>query len=192
MTRKTAREIAIQLSFAAASSCSDIDTLMERFFDAEHYETLGDEHPLFNDYPDDSQMEYIKRLLTLLTENKITIDDCIERYSKGWRLERISRTALSILRCAVCEILFMDEIPNAAAINEAVELDKGYDEPETVAFVNGVLGGIVRGELHAGETNEESIEENTEAVDEISELSGGELSEVSGDAAEFSDADGAV
>ena len=41
----------------------------------------------------------------------------------------------------------MDDIPNAAAINEAVELAKGYDEPETVAFVNGVLGGFMRGEL---------------------------------------------
>ena len=62
-------------------------------------------------------------------------------------MERISRTALAVLRCAVCEILYMEDIPNAAAINEAVELCKGYDEPDTVAFVNGVLGGIMRGEL---------------------------------------------
>lgn len=40
----------------------------------------------------------------------------------------------------------MDDIPDSAAINEAVELDKGYDEPDTVAFVNGVLGGFMRGE----------------------------------------------
>ena len=41
----------------------------------------------------------------------------------------------------------MEDIPNAAAINEAVELDKKYDEPDTVAFVNGVLGGFMRGEF---------------------------------------------
>ena len=41
----------------------------------------------------------------------------------------------------------MDDVPNAAAINEAVELAKGYEEPETVAFINGVLGSFVRGEL---------------------------------------------
>ena len=41
----------------------------------------------------------------------------------------------------------MDDIPNAAAINEAVELDKNYDEPDTVSFVNGVLGGFMRGEF---------------------------------------------
>jgi transcription antitermination protein NusB len=52
----------------------------------------------------------------------------------------------------MCEILYMDEVPNAAAINEAVELAKSYDEPETVSFVNGILGSFIRGELEkAGE-----------------------------------------
>ena len=73
----------------------------------------------------------------------------ITRYAKGWKLERISRTALAVLRCAICEILYMDDIPNAAAINEAVELDKGYDEPDVVSFVNGVLGGFMRGEIES-------------------------------------------
>ena len=50
------------------------------------------------------------------------------------------------MRCAVCEILYMDDVPDAAAINEAVELAKGYDDPDTVAFINGVLGGFMRGE----------------------------------------------
>ena len=75
----------------------------------------------------------------------------IERYAKGWKLDRLSRTALAILRCAICEILYMEDIPNAAAINEAVELDKSYDEPDTVSFVNGVLGGFMRGELSESE-----------------------------------------
>ena len=60
---------------------------------------------------------------------------------------------MAVLRCAICEILYMEDIPNAAAINEAVELAKGYDEPDTVSFVNGVLGGFMRGEL---ETESES------------------------------------
>ena len=50
----------------------------------------------------------------------------------------------------------MEDIPNAAAINEAVEMDKGYDEPETVAFVNGVLGGFMRGEFGVEETAEQA------------------------------------
>lgn len=100
-------------------------------------------------------MAYIRRLVQLITDNRSEIDGYIERYSKGWKIERISRTALAVMRCAICEILYMDEIPNAAAINEAVELAKGYDDPDTVAFVNGVLGGFMRGELHREEPAQE-------------------------------------
>lgn len=48
------------------------------------------------------------------------LNHMIEKYARGWRLERISRTAAAIMRCAMCEILYMDDVPNAAAINEAV------------------------------------------------------------------------
>ena len=87
------------------------------------------------------------RPTTLVSEKREELDSYIERYARGWKPERISRTALAVLRCAICEILYMEDIPNAAAINEAVELDKKYDEPDTVAFVNGVLGGFMRGEF---------------------------------------------
>ena len=146
MTRTAAREIAIQLCFAAASADLDPRDLAERFFDPEHYDSLAQENELFRERPDDRQMEYILRLTSLCAEHRAEIDALIEHYARGWRVERISRTALAVLRCAVCEILYMEDIPNAAAINEAVELCKGYDEPDTVAFVNGVLGGIMRGE----------------------------------------------
>ena len=147
MKRSTAREIAIQLSFAAAAGGTSPSELLEEFFDREYYESLGAEQELFAEYPDEQQMDYIQRLTTLTAENRSEIDGFIERYAKGWRIERISRTALAVMRCAICEILYMEDVPNAAAINEAVELDKGYDEPDTVAFVNGVLGGFMRGEF---------------------------------------------
>ena len=146
MTRKTAREIAIQLGFAAAATGEQPSELMERFFEREHYDSLAKEDELYAQYPDDRQMEYITSLVTLIDEHRDEIDGQIRRYAKGWKLERISKTALAVLRCALCEILYMDDIPNAAAINEAVELAKGYDEADTVAFVNGVLGGYMRGE----------------------------------------------
>ena len=146
MTRTTAREIAIQLGFAAAATGEQPSELMERFFEREHYDSLAKEDELYAQYPDDRQMEYITSLVTLIDEHRDEIDEQIRRYAKGWKLERISKTALAVLRCALCEILYMDDIPNAAAINEAVELAKGYDEPDTVAFVNGVLGGYMRGE----------------------------------------------
>ena len=74
------------------------------------------------------------------------IDSLIQKYSASWHIRRISGMALAILRVAVYEILYREDVPVGAAINSAVEIDKHYDEPETAAFVNGVLGGFVRGE----------------------------------------------
>lgn len=145
MTRTTAREIAIQLGFAAAATGEEPHELLDRFFEQEHYESLAQEDELYAQLPDDRQMEYITRLVTLIDEHRNEIDEQIRTYSKGWRLERISKTALAVLRCCLCEIMYMEDIPDSAAINEAVELAKGYDEPDTVAFVNGVLGGFMRG-----------------------------------------------
>ena len=152
MTRTMAREIAIQLSFAANAAGVEPESLLEEFFSEEHFKTLAEENELFQEYPDEKQMEYIRRLLCLSCLHRDEIDTYIERYAKDWKLDRISRTALAILRCAICEILYMEDIPNAAAINEAVELDKSYDEPDTVSFVNGVLGGFMRGKFPENES----------------------------------------
>ena len=147
MTRKTAREIAVELCFAAAANEIGTDELLDAFFEPEHYATLGAENELFSELPDEKQMDYIRTLTALSREKAAELDELIGRYARGWKSERISRTARAVLRIALVEILYMEEIPAAVAINEAVELDKNYDEPETVAFVNGVLGGFMRGEM---------------------------------------------
>ena len=147
MTRKTAREIAVELCFASAANEIAADELIDGFFEEEHYATLAEENELFSERPNKKQMDYIRTLTAMSRDRAEELDSYIERYAKGWKSERISRTARAILRIALCEILYMDEIPAAVAINEAVELDKHYDEPETVSFVNGVLGGFMRGEF---------------------------------------------
>ena len=155
MNRKTAREIAVELCFAAAANGVDTDELVDSFFSEEHYTTLGTEDELFSAKPDETQLAYIRTLTRLSREKAEELDDMIERYARGWKAGRISRTARAVLRIALCEILYMDDIPAAVAINEAVELDKGYDDAETVAFVNGVLGGFMRGEMAAEEQKKE-------------------------------------
>lgn len=155
MTRTSAREIAVQLCFAAEANHMDPVELLETFFSQEHYDTLGEEVELFKDFPDDRQMAYIRRLTGLVSEKKEELDAYIERYAHGWKPERISHTALAVLRCAICEILYIEDVPSAAAINEAVELDKSYDDPDTVSFINGVLGGFMRGEFPSEETTEQ-------------------------------------
>ncbi len=148
MTRTAARELAILLGFAAgADGAETAQETMDRFFEPEHYASMAEENPLFAEYPDERQMEYIRSLVTLIAERRETLDAYIEKYARGWKAERISRTAGAVLRCAMSEILWLPEVPNAAAINEAVELAKKYEDADTVAFINGILGGFVRGEV---------------------------------------------
>ena len=120
---------------------------LDRFFEEEHYATLSGEDGVFGAYPDAAQMAYIRALVETAAEHQETLDGSIERYAQGWKAERLSRPVRAILRCALCEILYFPDVPDAAAINEAVELAKKYGESEeTPAFVNGVLGGFMRAE----------------------------------------------
>ena len=155
MTRTAAREIAILLGFSADEAGEAAEDTLDRFFEEEHYASLAAEDPLFAEYPDPHQMAYIRTLVSLIARRRAELDGYIEKYARGWKVGRISRMAGAILRCAMSEILWMPEIPNAAAINEAVELSKKYEDADTVSFINGILGGFVRGELE-GPTAEET------------------------------------
>lgn len=158
MTRTAAREIAVRLCFALAITNADPREAVERFFDREYFEGLAQEDKLFSEFPDEKQMDYVRRIVIGVAERREELDNYIQKYSKGWKLGRISKIAAAILRCSIFEILYIEDVPSAAAINEAVELAKGYEERETVAFINGVLGGFVRGELEGGEELQDSNE----------------------------------
>lgn len=144
MTRTAARELAVQLSFSLGINELFADETLEHFFEREYFETLAQENEAFAEYPDKKQMEYIKRLVTLVYDKRIQLDAYIGEHTKGWKVERISKTASAIMRCAICEILYFDDVPAAVAINEAVEMAKGYEDEEVVAFINGILGSFVR------------------------------------------------
>lgn len=155
MTRTTARELAIALGFSVTSGEMSAEEALERFFDREHYATLADENPLFAEYPDKKQMAYIRTMVGLIYAHRVELDRAIEQYARGWKTSRISRSAAAVLRCAMCEILYMPDVPDAAAINEAVELAKKYEDADTVAFINGVLGAFQRAEKPAETPAEE-------------------------------------
>lgn len=90
--------------------------------------------------------DYAKELADGVYNNVDAIDSCIaSRLKKGWTLKRISKTSLAILRLAVYEMKFNENIPDSVAINEAVELAKKYTVNES-KFINGVLGAISRAE----------------------------------------------
>ncbi len=147
MTRTAAREIAILLGFSAAASGESAQETLERFFEQEHYASLAEENPLFAERPDEQQLAYIRTLVGLIADHRTELDAYIEKYARGWTVGRIDRTAGAILRCAMSEILWLPDVPNAAAINEAVELAKKYEDADVVAFINGILGSFIRGEV---------------------------------------------
>ena len=146
MTRTNAREIAVRICFMLSAENEPAPELLERFFDEAYYETLAAEDEVFSQYPDEKQKDYICRLISGIGEHNAELDGYIEKYATGWKFARISRTALAVLKTAMFEIMYMPEVPDKAAINEAVELAKKYEEPETVPFINGVLGSFARNE----------------------------------------------
>ena len=146
MTRMTARQLAVQLLFSIETNSASAEDTLALFFSNDHYETLHDEDELYLEMPDEEQAEYIRRVILTTESHRNEIDEIISRYSSGWKINRLSKTTLAILRCSICEILYLDDIPEAAAVNEAVELGKTYDSPQAGAFINGVLGSFLRAE----------------------------------------------
>lgn len=82
----------------------------------------------------------------IIQELATELDEKISAFlTKGWRINRISKISLAVLRVAVYEITYCEEIPVSVSINEAVELAKKYSVSEDASFVNGLLGSLVKG-----------------------------------------------
>ena len=97
-----------------------------------------------NNITDENAVEYIKDAVFGINKNEKEILDEISKYLKSdWKIERISKIDLSILKLAIYEIKYKD-IPFKVVINEAVELAKKYGEDTSKKFVNGILANIVK------------------------------------------------
>ena len=88
--------------------------------------------------------EYILNKYRAIADKKDEIDNIVNEVTEGWKTSRMNRVDLTILRLAVYEIKWDEEIPTGVAINEAVELAKKYSSDEGPAFVNGVLAKVVK------------------------------------------------
>lgn len=80
-----------------------------------------------------------------MEEHSAEIDAAISKSAKNWSMDRIARVDLAILRLAVFELLFRDDIPPIVSINEAVDLAKTYSTAESKRFINGVLDNVKNG-----------------------------------------------
>lgn len=136
MRRQEAREFFMQMLFQMESQQDYSQEMKERFF-------------TYNEI-DDSQKKYLDRLFAIVTEHLNEIDNILEESSSNWKMDRIGKTDLAILRLSLAEILYFKEIPDSASINEAVELAKRYGTEDSGKFVNGILGKVVRGKNAEG------------------------------------------
>ena len=103
-------------------------------------ETL-DERVLAGDPPVN---EYTVRLIRGIGEHRARIDELVSTYSQGWSLERMPTVDRNVLRIGVFEIMYVDEVPDAVAISEAMNLVRDLSTDESPTFVNGVLGSVLR------------------------------------------------
>ena len=130
MTRREAREQALCLVFEGLFNDETLPCIIELAIEARQLE------------PDPFASELASGVFVHMSE----IDEKIEKYSIGWSKARISRVVLSILRIAIYEICYADNIPVSVTINEAVELAKKYGGDGDSGFINGILGSFVRAE----------------------------------------------
>ena len=141
----------MHLCFELSFTNLPVQELLEQRLSSPHFEALAPEYEVYGELPGPTQRKYICRLVGGIADHSYELDQYIEKYSKGWRFERIPLVASAIMRLAMFEILYMPEIPNGAAINEAVEIAKKYESPDVVRFINGILGSFVRGEAAEAE-----------------------------------------
>lgn len=128
ISRYKKREQAVLLSFEKLFSDTGIDEIADNIIDSR----------------DEYYSDYAVEVAKAIEENLSILDELISSHlSKGWKISRISRISLAVLRVAVYEMKYVDEVPVSVAINEAVELVKKYSVDDA-SFVNGVLGAIAR------------------------------------------------
>ncbi|MBQ9354824.1 MAG: transcription antitermination factor NusB [Clostridia bacterium] len=130
MTRKEAREEAFILVFEKEFSSDSLEDILE----------------IDMQVRDIKPNDYVKTVFFGVFENLQNIDNIISQNAVGWSINRISKTSLAILRLAIFEIKFMEDIPVSVSINEAVELAKKYATKEDASFVNGILATVSKSE----------------------------------------------
>lgn len=133
MSRQRARETAFQMAF-------QIDVGKNSLAEAE--ETMAE--ALTEQRIRESDCAYIRRVVTGIIQERPLLDDFIQRHAQNWSPERINPIEKNIIRLALYETWFCDDVPMQVAFNEAIELAKKYGDEDAYAFVNGILDNAAR------------------------------------------------
>ena len=144
MSRKNAREIALHLIFEYGFGTFEAANVREECLSDEIMSLISGEISLYAGKLSKAQTDYIVSVVTGVAEKLEELDNTIRETAQGWSFKRLSRVTVAILRLAIFEMRYVDDVPAGAAINEAVELAKVYDSTEAASFINGILGTVSR------------------------------------------------
>ncbi|MBW1712394.1 MAG: transcription antitermination factor NusB, partial [Deltaproteobacteria bacterium] len=134
--RHKARELAVQFLYQLDAGGEDLELALENFQRA-----FG--------LPSKSA-DFFLHLIRGVDQDRTTLDQLIQRHSHHWRLRRMSKVDLNILRLAAFELSSCPDIPAKVSINEAVELAKKFGTKESGSFINGILDAICKSQEGQG------------------------------------------
>lgn len=146
MTRRELREHTFILLFRRDFySTEEMEEQLSFYFDGVDLseDTGGKKHRQFLPAPEGEDAEEVKHRFYEVCSHRDEIDTMLVEATSGWRLERIGKVELTLLRLALFEMRFDERIPDKVAINEAVELAKKYGAETSAGFINGILAKLV-------------------------------------------------
>lgn len=132
MNRKKSREYLLQLVYQMGITGDNAQNVFEMFMEDEEISK------------NNLDLEYIKTSLVGIAENKEVIEEKISAQLVNWKINRIAKVNLAILKVAVYEMMHKEDIPAKVSINEAIELCKKFSEEKSISFINGVLDKIYK------------------------------------------------
>ncbi len=141
MSRRLAREAVMCLLYEREIQGEKIEGTLQVMEDVLHTSRIIEK-----------QGEYIDSVMNAFDAHQEETDAMIEKYSRDWSFDRISKVDLSILRLSIIELVYLRDIPVRVSVNEAVELAKKYSDDKSPSFINGILASVI------GECREEEAE----------------------------------
>ncbi|MCY4321885.1 MAG: transcription antitermination factor NusB [Bdellovibrionaceae bacterium] len=130
MSRRRLRTVVFQTLYESEFGNTSFNTLLDKKF--------------FSKNLNSSDSNFVKNYLKGIKKHRACLDETINRYSKNWKINRMSLVDLNIIRLAIFEMLFCPEIPDKVALNEALELAKQFGEKNSSGFINGILNQIIQ------------------------------------------------
>ncbi|MNO21732.1 hypothetical protein D3C76_115080 [compost metagenome] len=140
MKRRLAREIVVQsLYHMEMNEVEALEAVMMLLMEA-----AGDNESEVKLSDEAATRDFVMEMVNGTWSRKDTIDGLLSDYLKGWQVSRLSKVDRQVLRLAVYEMIFRDDVPGKVAVNEAIELAKHFGTVESGKFVNGVLGKMIQ------------------------------------------------